>query len=162
MTVCIPWPMGAVPASISMRPSSVTRANAGWQGFVATGEVGPAADADARQPSVSGGLTGSLVFAELPVADLVEGLFQRTEVVGFIHHQSAGHLSGEVRGPQQVAAADLGWVEAQGVGQLVHGSLQQADGLGPTRTPVRSGGSGVGHHRRRGDRNLVDPIGGRA
>jgi 5,10-methylenetetrahydrofolate reductase len=79
-------------------------------GLVAAGEVGPAADADAQKPVVSSCLAVRLVHSELLVVGLLEGLIQRAEVVGFVHYQSSERLPGKVRGPQQVAAADLGRV----------------------------------------------------
>ena len=80
-------------------------------------------------------------------------------MVGFIHDQFAGGLSGEVLWSEQVATADLSGVEVEGAGQIVHGPLQQPDGLGPAWTSVGAGGNGVGHHRRSGDRYLVNSIG---
>ena len=59
---------------------------------------------------------------------------------------------------EEVAAANLGGGQIQSPGQFVHGPLQQADGLGPARPSVWPGGNCVGHHRRSGNRSLVDSV----
>ena len=115
--------------------------------------------ADPQVPPLGAG--GGLLLAPARVVGQLQGAIQAglvlAAVVGDRHlRRSEPRLPGELVRLDEVAAADLGRVDAKLAGGLVHRALQREDGLRAAGAPIRPGRRLVGQRTANGRLVVLD------